>query len=420
MNRFLWALPVLAFSAGAAGAATVIPFTVAAGEQDRRHVPVCVAIALPADLAGLKRARVVAADGDAPVAVGQLTKPGLVHESAAAGAGLVRRELHFILPALKAGETLRLKAVCDPDDRQAAGETFSWHEQAGEWSELRFGRRPVLRYVCPAYDPDPKKREATFKVYHHVYDPRGERLVTKGPGGLYTHHRGLFYGFRKVTYGDGIEVDIWHCTKDTHQEHGRFLDSEAGPVLGRHLVAVSWRGRDGKEFAREQREVTAYHVPGGTLIDWVSRLETAGGKVRLDGDPQHAGFHFRADNEVADRTSKETIFVRPDGADKPGATRNWPQDKGHVNLPWDAMSFVLGSQRYTVAYLDRPDNPKEARFSERNYGRFGSYFVREVTPDHPLTVRYRVWLQDGEMKPAEVAALDADFVRPPKATLAAK
>jgi hypothetical protein len=49
------------------------------------------------------------------------------------------------------------------------------------------------------------------------------------------------------------------------------------------------------------------------------------------------------------------MFV-PDGAGTPAETRNWdPQTRmGPVNLPWNAMSFVLGGKRYTVAYLDQP------------------------------------------------------------------
>ena len=69
------------------------------------------------------------------------------------------------------------------------------------------------------------------------------------------------------------------------------------------------------------------------------------------------------------------------------------------------MSFVLGGKRYTVAYLDDPGNPKEARFSEREYGRFGSYFEYTIEQDKPLTVNYRLWLQEGLMQPEEVAAL---------------
>src|SRR5260370_17366727 len=107
-------------------------------------------------------------------------------------------------------------------------------------------------------------------------------------------------------------------------------------------------------------------------MEFASRLKTTSGKVRLDGDPQHAGFQFRAANEVAGKESaKQTYYLRPDGKGAFGATRNWePKTKeGPVNLPWDAMSFVLGGKRYTVAYLNSPQNPKESRFIERDYRR---------------------------------------------------
>src|SRR5262249_6384697 len=161
------------------------------------------------------------------------------------------------------------------------------------------------------------------------------------------------------------------------------------------------------------------NVPGGHLIEFASRVHSTVGPVKLDGDPQHAGFHFRADNEVAAKTKNQTYFLRPDGTGKPGETRNWDPKtkKGPVNLPWNVMSFVLGGQHYTVAYLDKPTNPKEARFSERDYGRFGSYFEYDLTEQKPLTIDYRVWLQRGEMTGPEVAARSEDFVKPVAVTL---
>ena len=60
----------------------------------------------------------------------------------------------------------------------------------------------------------------------------------------------------------------------------------------------------------------------------------------------------------------------------------------------------------------KPTNPKEARFSERDYGRFGSYFVTEVSRDKPLLVDYRVWLQEGQMTVEQVAKKSAAFVEP--------
>jgi hypothetical protein len=197
------------------------------------------------------------------------------------------------------------------------------------------------------------------------------------------------------------------------------LRQEAGPVLGRHRLLIGWHGDKKELFANEERELTAYAVPGGTLIDFTSKVTPVKGTVKFDGDPQHAGFHFRADNEV-DKNKAQTIYIRPDGVGEPGKERNWPGDKNMVNLPWNGLSFVLSEKRYTTAYLDHPSNPKEARYSERTYGRFGSYFVTEATPEKPLLVRYRVWLQDGQMKPEQIAALSAAFVDPPQVTIEKK
>jgi hypothetical protein len=195
--------------------------------------------------------------------------------------------------------------------------------------------------------------------------------------------------------------------------HEKTLQTEAGPVLGRQRVELAWHGVGKEVFAKEERELTVWNVPGGQFVEFASRVRTTSGKIKLNGDPQHAGFHFRADQEVADKHAKETYYLRPDGPGKPGETRNWDaKHTEHKNLPWDALSFVLGTQRYTVGYFDKPTNPKEARFSERDYGRFGSYFEYEVTEKTPLEVDYRLWLQKGEMKGEEMTALSNNFVKP--------
>jgi hypothetical protein len=76
------------------------------------------------------------------------------------------------------------------------------------------------------------------------------------------------------------------------------------------------------------------------------------------------------------------------------------------------MSFVVGGNRYTALYLDKPTNPKEARFSERDYGRFGSYFEYTITKDNPLQVNYQVWIQRGELTGEEAMARDKNFDQP--------
>ncbi len=395
----------------------VLELSVAAGDFDRVNEPVVVPIHVAEQFAG-KPCRLV--DGAGKAVPCQLTENGILTEGR--GRAAKTRDLHFILPGLKAGETASFKLTLGAELTPEAG--FNVSEKANEYSEIRWKDRPILRYVHPPLDETSKEtREQTYKVFHHLYDPSGKRLITKGPGGLYTHHRGLFYGFNKVTYGGGKKVDIWHCPV-AYQSHEKFVENAMGPVLARQRLKLAWHGIDKEVFAIEDREVDVYNVPGGTLLDFSSKLVTTNGAIQLDGDPQHAGFHFRADDEVAGpakekpaKVNEKTVFIRPDGVGQPGKTRNWPDLKTHVNLPWNAMSFVLGEDRFTVAYLDRPANPKEARFSERDYGRLGSYFVFEVTKEKPLVVGYRIWLQKGQMAKDEVDALSRAFVKPVKVTV---
>ena len=405
--------------------------TIKAGKHDRVNAPVSVIVDVPTSLSDVT---VVELPSDAPVLpIAQLTAPGLLSEGESkSGSRSVPRELHLVVTNLKAGQSLALPVtISDKAPAAKSQELLRWSEPNGKSVDLLAGDRPLLRYMYEPIDTSTKeRRDETYKPFHHLFDPASDRLVTKGAGGKFPHHRGLFFGFNKITYGDGRKADVWHATGDAHQVHKKFLSEEAGPLLARHRVAIDWNGEKGKTFATEERELTVYQVPAakdepGYLVEFASRVRTASGPVRLDGDPQHAGFHFRAAQEVAESTNKQTYYVRPDGVGKPGETVNWEPKLGAsnppntVNQPWKGMSFVVGGQRYTAAYLDNPSNPKEARYSERDYGRFGSYFEYDVTSDKPLEVNYRVWLQRGEMTGEEIATLAHDFVEPPQVTVSA-
>jgi hypothetical protein len=394
-----------------------IEVTIDAGKHDRSNEVVRVPVELPKSLDILDA---VVTGGNGVVARAQLSSRPLTARPVEQRAGYTPYMLDLLVTSLKAGEQVKCKVTTKIGD--SGFPKHHWREAVGQYTDLRFdGSRRVLRYMYEPIDNSSKaRREETYKPYHHLFDPRGERLVTKGPGGLFPHHRGLFFGFNKITYGDNQQADTWHCNRGEWQAHKEILDQDAGPLLGTHRVAIDWHGRDGKVFVKEQRELTAYNLPGGTLVEFASKLTSTAGKVHLDGDPQHAGFQFRASQEVPDKTAKQTYYLRPDGKDKPGSFRNWPQRKGHENLPWNALSFVLGKQRYTAVYLDHPKNPKPARYSERDYGRFGSYFAADVEPDKPLTVNYRLWLQEGEMTVEQANALSRQFAEPATATVVGK
>jgi hypothetical protein len=406
-------------------AATKVEVTVEAGEHDRANVPIKADVQLPAALKDAKLAQQVGGPKDGAI-LAQLTKPGLLSKAAVPKKGdpekdSIARELHFILPQLKRGQSKTFvfevsAAIASPEQQ------FAWKDAAGKNLTLSFAGKPVLRYMYERLDAStPARRAETYKVYHHVFDPAGDKLLTKGPGGLFQHHRGLFYGFNRCSYGKGKKADTWHCNGKAHQAHKEVEASEAGPVLGRHQVTIAWNGAAGEEFATEQRELTVYHLPGGNLIEAASKLHAVELPLKVDGDPQHAGFQFRASQEVPNKTKKQTYYVRPDGVDVPGKFRNWPGDKTQKNLPWAAVSFVLGDERFTCARLAHPSNPKPTMHSERDYGRFGSYFVSQIKDkDETIDINYRFWIQRGEMKVDDVAELSNNFVEPVKVSVAKK
>ena len=292
---------------------------------------------------------------------------------------------------------------------------FSFSGDYGSSRKLSDGHGPILSIFCEPYDKStPQRKEATFKTFTQVFDPEGDELVTKGLGGKFPHHRGLFYGFMKTTYSGGI-VDTWHCKDGVHLNLTGPGIEEIGPIAARVTLPVGWYGKKDDLFANEDRQFTAIRAGRALVIDFDSRVIPISGGMKVDGDPQHAGFHFRAAGEVADKTEKETVYLRPTGKDMPGATRNWPDRKDHINLPWNCMQFSANGKRYSATYVNHSANPGESRFSEREYGRFGCYFVNEATREKPLVVQYRIVVRRGEIDQAAAQA-DSDAFQGPRST----
>lgn len=289
-----------------------------------------------------------------------------------------------------------------------------------ETLDLFLGQQPILRFVHARRDGTTEGTHyRTYKPFHQVFAPDDQDLIlTSGVPDqqqphLYPHHRGLFFGFNRISY-NGKKADTWHATQQVFTSCEDLQIGEVNDTSASHWAIIGWYGSDQEKFAEETRKVVVHHVPVGIQIDWISELRSMGGSIRLDGDPQHAGFHFRANQEVALKNEKQTYFLRPDGKGAPGDVRNWDsqtRDPRTINLPWSAMSFVLQDRRYTVLRISSPDNPGETRGSERAYGRFGDYFEFDLEPDRPLRLKYRLWIQPGEMTVEEAQRRYREFVQ---------
>lgn len=291
----------------------------------------------------------------------------------------------------------------------AAGEKFHWEtdEKAGT-SELRWGDQPVVRYMFK-YDPStPETLHDTYKVYHHVFGPGTQQIITKGPGGLYTHHRGMFVAWNKTGY-EGKSSDFWHCTQGAHQKHAKFVSQSGDEHQGEMTAEIHWNDAAGKPVIIETRTLRATPIEGGGWqFDWSTSLASQRGEITLDGDRQHSGFQYRADQPVA--VSNGARYVRPDSfPQQPGAFEvdDKKDPEGHINLGWLAMTYEIDGKRYSVQYCEDPSLPKPSRYSERPYGRFGAFFKTTLAADKPLRMRYRVLVTPSE--PATRTVLQQRF-----------
>ncbi|MDG5766036.1 PmoA family protein [Balneolales bacterium ANBcel1] len=297
-------------------------------------------------------------------------------------------------------------------DAQCGATPFAWREAGPQSDRLLLGEKPVLQYEHPVYDADDV--EHTKKPFHHVFSPSGVRFITKGPGGLFSHHRGIFLGYYAYVDGSDERIDIWHARDGERSEHNRVIRRMEGPVLGGHVVSIDWKDHSGETFLDEVREIRTFRQPDGhLLVDVRSELTALESSVFLGGDRHHAGLQFRAAQEVADN-SEATRFIRPD------AWSDVPPDEelesGDIlDFPWNAMVFEVEGRTYTVAYMSHPTNPRGAEMSERLYGRFGEFFEQELAGGETLVMNYRFWIRGGEAPDrSEIERRYDNYANPPE------
>jgi hypothetical protein len=286
---------------------------------------------------------------------------------------------------------------------------FAWVDRPGEHLDLLLGGKKVLRYVYVYDTSTDERRIATYKPFHHVFDEKGEKLLTNGPeqglDSLYPHHRGIFIGWNKLQY-EGKSYDFWHLPK-TEQKHAKILELETGADAARARTLIHWNIIDGPTVISEEREVTIFRRPEPTilLLEFRTRLTAVAGDVMLDGDPEHGGFQYRPHNDVAEAEAdgKAQYLFHAEGVDP-------RKDK---NLPWVAMSYPLNSRTYSVLHMNHPGNPGPTIYSAyRDYGRFGAFFKRALAKGETLELCYRILVLQGPMPPREeLARHHAEFVR---------
>lgn len=274
-----------------------------------------------------------------------------------------------------------------------AAEPLAFKDTPGKHLDVLLDGKVAARYM---YEHDTSTKERahdTYKPYLHVFDAAGEAPITKGAGGDYTHHRGIFIGWNKIGFG-GKTYDRWHM-KGGDIIHQDFPLQEIKEGAAVFTTRTLWMAEKDKPLLEEKR--TMKITPGSDgvrlVIDFHSELHAKYGALSLKGDPEHAGIHYRPAQGVDLK-----------------ATKYWfPEEKVDVpkarDLPWAAQTYVLRGKKYTVVHLNHPSNPKGTRHSAyRDYGRFGMFFEKDIPADGKLEVRYRFLILDGDFPGRETIA----------------
>lgn len=271
-----------------------------------------------------------------------------------------------------------------------ADDGFGLNDAKGDHLDVTSGGKIIARYMYAHDTSTPAKRGETYKPFLHVFDATGTAPITKGAGGDFTHHRGIFIGW-KVTV-NGKTYDRWHMTGGD-QIHQSFSDEKSGKDGASFVSHVNWMDMGDKPIIEESRTLSFLPppAPAYAMIDMKSELKAVAGDANLGGDPEHAGLHYRPANEV-DRQKTKYFFP----VEKP--------DPHHQkDYPWFAETYELNGKKYSVVYLNHPSNPKDAAISAyRDYGRFGLFPKATIPAGGTQTIRARFLICDGDVPSADV------------------
>lgn len=281
----------------------------------------------------------------------------------------------------------------------AADAGFSFKDEAGKHLDVLLDGNVVARYMYEHDTSTPENRLITYKPYLHVFDAEGTAPITKGPGGEYTHHRGIFIGWDIITY-NGKKYDRWHM-KGGDIVHEKFLSQKADADSATFTSQTHWDSDPGAPpLIVEERTITIRKAPAPSrvIIDFSSKIAAPNGDVILGGDPEHAGIHFRPSDAV-DR--KATTYLYP---------TETPVPRKDLDYPWVGETFTLDGKQHSVVEMSSPEDPKGTLWSAyRNYGRFGAFPKATIKSGESFTFKYRFLLGETMPTAAQIEGIYDQF-----------
>jgi len=290
----------------------------------------------------------------------------------------------------------------------SAQERFSLTE-ADDGLSLSERGRPVFVYrhkeqLAPGV-PE-KYRRATY--IHPLFDLRGKVITDDFPKD-HVHHRGLSWTWAHVGVA-GEVYDLWAC-EGVRQVFENWIARETGPVCATIGVKNAWWTAQ-RKIMDEWVWIRAFPANEyGRAIDVLLTLKALE-PIELSGRKEkgYSGFGLRYGPR------QTTIITTPQGIEA--------VDSDLKPLPWaDETGNFGGSALLSgAAIFQHSGNPRcPAGWCLRHYGFIGVSWpgveVIHLEPGKALTLRFRVWVHDGDAKGGKVQEAYDLFAKPPSLSI---
>jgi len=258
--------------------------------------------------------------------------------------------------------------------------------------------KPVLRYnyrtiepgelLKQIAEPNLKYARARSDYIHPLYGFDGEELTKDLPID-HPHHRGIYWAWPETKYGE--EMGDLHALQLVFARPTGKLKVRGGSSYAEVQAESVWQWEDREPIVRELATIRAYRsTQRGRFIDLTFRMEALKDGVSLArrGTNAYGGLNMRMNaNE-----GQEIVFHTDPPEARPRTA--WAEMHG---------TFAGGKSPTGVVVFQHPGNPDYpgdwVKFPELNWFQptFPAANTRyELKPGKPLTLRWRLWIHQGE------------------------
>ena len=303
-----------------------------------------------------------------------------------------------VLPKTAASGPYTVRAESSTEKRFTLTET-------SEGLSLSERGRPVFVYrhkeQLAAGVPE-KYRRSTY--IHPLFDLRGNAITDDFPKD-HLHHRGLSWTWAHVGVAGEVH-DLW-AGEGVRQVFEKWLAQENGPVCATIGVKNAWWVAQ-RKIMDERVWIRAFPANEyGRAIDVLLTL-TALEPIQLSGRKEkgYSGFGLRYGPR------QTTIITTPQGVEA--------ADSDLKRLPWadESGKFAGSTVLSGAAIFQHSSNPTfPAGWCLRDYGFIGVSWpgveIIHLEPGKTLTLRFRVWVHEGDAHEGKVPEAYGLFAQPP-------